>query len=80
MQSFDELALKLEREGRGADLKAIAESADGQRIESLLDKTALENAARTGDAAALGAMLKKVLSTDEGKRLAASVQGLFGGK
>lgn len=80
MQSFDELARRIEREGKGDEIRALAESADGRRLESLLDKSALENAARTGDAEALGDMLRRVLNTDEGKRLAASVQGLFGGK
>lgn len=80
MQSFDELARELEKDGKSAKVKALAESADGQRLEQLVDRDALERAARAGDTKALGAILSEILNTAEGKRLAAGVQELFKGK
>ncbi len=80
MQSFDELARELEKDGKSARVKALAESADGQRLEQLVDRDALERAARAGDTKALGAILSEILNTAEGKRLAAGVQELFKGK
>lgn len=80
MQSFDELARELEKDGKSARVKALAESADGQRLEELVDRDALERAARAGDTKALGAILSEILNTAEGKRLAAGVQELFKGK
>lgn len=80
MQSFDELARELEKDGKSAGVKALAESADGQRLEQLVDRDALERAARAGDTKALGAILSEILNTAEGKRLAAGVQELFKGK
>lgn len=80
MQSFDALKSELERQGKGDKLRALAESEDGQRINEMLDAAAVENAARTGDADALKKMLAQVLATAEGKRLAASVETMFGKK
>lgn len=80
MQSLEQLRRELEARGKSAQLKALAESADGQRLGQMIDARALEDAARTQDTAALQKMLGQVLSTDEGKRLAASVKEMLAGK
>ena len=70
---------KLEREMRGkAELKAAAASPEGRALAAQLDEKALRDAARRGDAAALGDILQRVLSTPEGKALAEKVQKAVG--
>ena len=43
---------------------------DGRKLEGMLDVAEVERAAQSGDQAALRQILTRVLSTDEGKRLA----------
>jgi hypothetical protein len=79
--------LEIERQGsallsgaEGERLKKLAESAEAQAVGRIVDTDALKAAAQTGDAEALKTMLTKVLSTDEGKRLAARLGGIMGNK
>lgn len=58
----------------GAQLQKLAQSADGQKVAQMLDMQRLQSAAQSGDRAALGDMLQRVLSTPEGRRLAEQVQ------
>ena len=55
----------------------LAESADGVKVGHMLDAKAVEDAARSGDSAALQKLLSQVLSTDEGRRLAENVRRLM---
>ena len=73
MNGFEEMEKKLEKTGKMNRLKAIAESNDGKALADALDAKK-EQAARSGDTAALKAILSQVLSTDEGKRLAEKVK------
>lgn len=77
MQNFENIGKELSRRGKTEGIKRIAESADGQRISRMVDPKALEQAAKSGDNAALKNILNSVLSTDEGKRLAESVKKLM---
>lgn len=74
MNGFEEMEKRLEKEGKMNRLKAIAESNDGKALADALDAQKVEQAARSGDTAALKAILNQVLSTDEGKRLAEKVK------
>jgi len=80
MQNFEQLGRELERQGRTEDIKRLARSEDGMKISRMLDASEVESAARSGDSEALRKMLAKVLSTDEGKRLAEDVKRLMSGK
>ena len=60
-------------ENHKADIEKIANSADGQRVQQLLEGSDLSTAFEKGDINALRAALGKVLSTSEGQRL---VKGL----
>lgn len=61
--------------GKNSDvLQKLADGPDGQKIAKLVDVSALEQAAQKGDTAALSAMLRKVLTTPEGQRLAEQVK------
>lgn len=77
MKSFEELGRELERRGKTEDIKRIAESEDGQRLGRMVDAGDVERAARAGDSAALQEMLRRVLSTDEGRRLAENVRKMM---
>ena len=73
----------LEKEGKrllagekGKALRAVAASEEARRLEAKLDPAAVERAVRSGDAKELGALLQRVLSTDEGKALAEKLSRL----
>ena len=80
MQNFEKLGQELDRMGKTEGIKRLAESDIGQRISRMVDAQAVEAAARSGDSQSLQQMLSQVLSTDEGKKLAESVQKLMQGK
>lgn len=67
------------REGKNADaLQRAAESPAGEKLAARLDGARLEQAARTGDAQALSAMLWDILATPEGRQFAAEVEKAVG--
>lgn len=74
---FEEIGRQLERQGKTADIKRLAESEDGKKIRSMIDAEKLKKAAGSGDSKALHELLSGVLSTDEGKRLAESLKKLL---
>lgn len=77
MRSIEEIGRELERQGKTAGIKRIAESAEGMKVGSMLDAKAVESAARSGDGEALKRMLEQVLSTAEGRRLAEDVRRMM---
>ena len=77
MQNFEELGRELERRGKTERLKALSETDDVQKLGKMIDPAAIERAAKSGDGAALKSLLSSVLSTDEGRRLAQSVQQMM---
>lgn len=77
MQNFEQLGKELQRRGKADDIKRLAESEDGLKLAGMIDAQSLEQAARSGDAGALKAMLASVLQTQEGKRLAENVRKMM---
>lgn len=77
MQNFEQLGRELEKRGKTDDIKRIADSPEGQRIGRMVDSAAVEQAARTGDSAALRNILGSVLATEDGKRLAESIRKMM---
>ena len=77
MRNFENIRQELERSGKGTELNALARSADGAKLSAMLDGEKLQKAAQSGDAASLRAMLGTVLSTEEGRRLAANIKKLM---
>ena len=77
MPNFEALGRELERRGKTEGLKALADSEDGRRLSGMIDAGAVEAAARSGDSRALAELLRGVLATDEGRRLAESVEKLI---
>ena len=74
MQNFEQLGRELQRRGKTESSKARAGSPDGARLAGMIDRGALERAAKTGDAETLRRLLGGVLRTEEGKRLAESIR------
>ena len=70
MKDLEKLGAELSKSGKGEKLKSIADSAEGKAISRMVDSARVEQAAKSGDTAALKDILSQVLSTDEGKRLA----------
>ena len=77
MQSFEDVKRELSKSGKGAELSALAQSADGAKLSAMLDGEKLLKAAQSGDAASLRAMLGTVLGSEEGRRLAANIKKLM---
>ena len=77
MQSFEDIKRDLSNSGKGAELNALAQSADGAKLSAMLDGEKLQRAAQNGDGEALRAMLGTVLGTEEGRRLAANIKKLM---
>jgi hypothetical protein len=70
---------KVEKELKGnRELNALARSPEGKALAAGLDETALQKAVRQGDSAALQDILRRVLSTPEGKALAEKVRKAVG--
>lgn len=74
MQDLEKLEQELRRKGKAEGIRALAESADGQRLGQMIDGGAVERAVKSGDSAALQQILRTVLGTDEGRRLAESLR------
>ena len=74
MINFEKVGQELERRGKTGELQRLAQSPDGQKLGKLVDPAAVERAAKSGDSAALAEMMKKLLSTAEGQRLAAELR------
>jgi len=66
--------------GKKGDLGAVMESPEGKRLAEQIDSTALQEAVKRGDTAAMQKMLAQILSTPEGRALAARVQKAVGNK
>lgn len=68
------------RQGKsGGALQKLTESEAGAALAAKIDGAAIERAAKTGDSAALSALLKSVLSTPEGARFAEQVKQAVNG-
>ena len=80
MQDLEKLKEELQRRGQAERLKTLADSADGQKLGRMVDREALQEAMRKGDAEALRGILGRLLATDEGRRLNAQVQSMLRGQ
>lgn len=70
MKDLEKLGSELKKSGRSEALIKLAELPDGKAVGRLVDPETVQKAAKDGDMAALQDILRGVLSTDEGKRLA----------
>ena len=77
MQELEKMAQELRRRGKTEGIRALADSADGRKLGSMIDGDAAQRALRSGDSAALQQLLRGVLGTDEGRRLVTELQSLM---
>ncbi len=77
MQDLEKMAQELRRRGKAEGIRALADSADGRKLGSMIDGEAAQRALRSGDSAALQQLLRGVLGTDEGRRLVTELQSLM---
>lgn len=63
--------------GKEAELKKLAESADGQKIRAAVDGEKLKKAFDEGDTEAMQSVVKSVLQTQEGARLLKQLEQMF---
>ena len=77
MQDLEKIAQELRRRGKTEGIRALADSADGRKLGSMIDGEAAQRALRSGDSAALQQLLRGVLGTDEGRRLVTELQSLM---
>ena len=77
MQDLEKAAQELQRKGKADGIRALADSADGQRLSQMIDAGAVEKAVKGGDSAALQQILRGVLGTAEGQRLAENIRKLM---
>lgn len=77
MQNLEHVARELQKSGKAEGFRALAESADGQKLGQMLDARAVEKAVKGGDSAALQEILKGVLRTAEGQRLAEGIRKMM---
>ena len=60
------------------DIRKLAESPDGQKVRAMLgDEKQVARALETGNGEELKKLMSKVLSTEEGARLAQQLMGLM---
>lgn len=78
MKDLESIVRALQSSGKAGELEQLAASRDGKKLSGMIDGAALEKAVRSGDGAALQRMLGTLLSTPEGKNLAADVQRIMG--
>ena len=61
------------------DIRKLAQSRDGQKVRALLgDEKQVAKALEQGDTEELRRLMSKVLSSEEGSRLAKQLMGLMG--
>lgn len=77
MKNFEDVGRELERRGKTAEIRRLAESDSAQRLGRVVDGAAIEKAAKSGDSAALSELLRRVLNTAEGRQLAEDVQKIM---
>lgn len=77
MNDIERLGEKLMKSGKGEDIKNLASSPEGQAISRMVDADALEKAAKSGNVDALKGILSQVMNTNEGKRLAETIQKMM---
>lgn len=67
---IEKMSAELERSGKAEELRKLAESPDGRALNAMFDAAAVARAVSSGDREAMQGILRQVLNTDEGRRIA----------
>lgn len=62
----------------GKKLRALADTPQARELGGLIDPAEAERAARAGDVEALRGMMARILSTEQGRKLAQDISGAMG--
>lgn len=65
---------------RPPELRRLAESEDGRALNAMFDAAALARAVSNGDQNAIQGVLRQVLNTEEGRRIAKQLSDAMGQK
>lgn len=74
MKNIQDMERQLKESGKADQVRAIAESRDGQRLMERLDTDRVERAVQSGDSEELRRILMDVLRTGEGRRIAKQLE------
>ena len=74
MKNFADMERQLRESGKEDQVRAIAQSKDGQKLLQRLDADRVERAVQQGDSEALRGILAEVLRTSEGRRIAKQLE------
>ena len=74
MKNFADMERQLRESGKEDQVRAIAQSKDGQKLMQRLDADRVERAVQQGDSEALRSILAEVLRTSEGRRIAKQLE------
>ncbi|HHU22908.1 MAG TPA: hypothetical protein GXZ52_05755 [Clostridiales bacterium] len=77
MKDLNEIGKMLMNSSKADKIKAAANSPEAQKLSKIIDARSVEQAAKSGDMATLQKALAQVMSTEEGKRLAARLSEEF---
>jgi len=77
MKQFENMERYLAEKGKTDQVRAIADSKDGQRLMEKLDANQVERVIQSGDSNAMRTLLLQVLQTGEGRRIAAQLERLM---
>lgn len=78
MDSLKAQGEALLRSPQGKAVRALADSPEARALEQTVSPEAVERAVRSGDGEQLRALLRQVLSTEEGRALAEKIAGMGG--
>ena len=70
---IEKITGELEKNGKAEKLRELADSDDCRALGAMLDAAAVAKAASSGDGEAIKGILRQVLSTEEGKRIAQKI-------
>lgn len=74
MKNLEDMERRLVQSGKADQVKAIADSRDGQNLLKKLDAGKIERAVQSGDSEALSRILMEALRTGEGQRIAKQLE------
>ena len=77
MNNFGSIQKMLQQADKTSKLMEFASSEEAKQLEKFVDKGALEKAMEQGDLKSMEDILRKVLSTGEGKALAEKITGIM---
>lgn len=78
MNQFEKMGREILGGANGGKLRSLSETPEAQKIGKMVDTGALRAAAESGDTQAVRDALSRVLSTAEGKKLAAQLGSMMG--